>query len=146
LSVICWLTVPTTTRKTFSQPEGSFVFPTDGESYFPYHSCIITIQADRHTLMRLTIAHNVAQCDKCLCDRIEVHLATKPDISVKCLCGGCIMSPRTSSLCSQLSSAHALGASVVWHLLLPLMNSFNKPEAAVFSFGPCFLRATLSSV
>jgi len=26
------------------------------------------------------------------------------------------------------------------------MNSFNKTEAAVFSFGPCFLRASLSSV
>jgi len=26
------------------------------------------------------------------------------------------------------------------------MNSFNKTEAAVFSFRPCFLRATLSSV
>jgi len=30
--------------------------------------------------------------------------------------------------------------------LLPLMNSFNKTEAAVFSFRPCFLRASLSSV
>jgi len=29
---------------------------------------------------------------------------------------------------------------------LPLMNSFNKTEAAVFSFRPCFLRAILSSV
>jgi len=28
----------------------------------------------------------------------------------------------------------------------PLMNSFNKTEAAVFSFRPCFLRASLSSV
>ena len=27
----------------------------------------------------------------------------------------------------------AMGASVVWHHLLPLMNSFNKTEAAVFS-------------
>ena len=35
---------------------------------------------------------------------------------------------------------------MVWHLSLPLMNSFNKTEAAVFSFRPCFLRATLSSV
>jgi len=35
---------------------------------------------------------------------------------------------------------------VVWHLLLPLMNSFNKTEADFFSFRPCFLRATLSSV
>jgi len=35
---------------------------------------------------------------------------------------------------------------VVWHLSLPLMNSFNKTEAAVFSFRPCFLRASLSSV
>jgi len=34
----------------------------------------------------------------------------------------------------------------VWHLSLPLMNSFNKTEAAVFSFRPCFLRAILSSV
>ena len=35
------------------------------------------------------------------------------------------------------------GASVVWHLSLPLMNTFNKTEAAVFSFRPCFLRAFL---
>jgi len=35
---------------------------------------------------------------------------------------------------------------VVSHLSLPLMNSFNKTEAAVFSFRPCFLRASLSSV
>ena len=34
----------------------------------------------------------------------------------------------------------------MWHLSLPLMNSFNKTEAAVFSFRPCFLRASLSSV
>ena len=30
------------------------------------------------------------------------------------------------------SSAHAPGASVVWHHSLPLMNGFNKTEAAVF--------------
>jgi len=35
---------------------------------------------------------------------------------------------------------------VVWHLSLPLMNSFNKTEAAVFSFRPCFLGASFSSV
>jgi len=35
------------------------------------------------------------------------------------------------------SSAHALGASVVWHFSLPLMKSFNKTEAAVFLFRPC---------
>ena len=39
------------------------------------------------------------------------------------------------------SSAHALGASVVWHHSLPLMNSFNKTEAVVFSCRLCFLRA-----
>jgi len=39
------------------------------------------------------------------------------------------------------SSAHALGASVVWHHSLPLINSFNKTEAAVFSCRLCFLRA-----
>ena len=39
------------------------------------------------------------------------------------------------------SSAHALGASVVWHHWLLLMNSFNKTEAAVFSCRLCFLRA-----
>ena len=39
------------------------------------------------------------------------------------------------------SSAHALGASVVWHHSLPLMNSFNKTEAAVFSCRLCLLRA-----
>ena len=33
------------------------------------------------------------------------------------------------------------GASVVWHHSLPLMNSFNKTEAAVFSCRLCFLRA-----
>ena len=43
------------------------------------------------------------------------------------------------------SSAHALGASVVLHLSLPLINSFNKTEVPVFSFRPC-LRATLYSV
>ena len=32
-------------------------------------------------------------------------------------------------------------ASVVWHHSLPLMNSFNKTEAAVFSCRLCFLRA-----
>ena len=32
-------------------------------------------------------------------------------------------------------------ASVVWHLSLLLMNSFNKTEAAVFSCSLCFLRA-----
>jgi len=30
---------------------------------------------------------------------------------------------------------------VVWHHSLPLMNSFNKTEAAVFSCKLCFLRA-----
>jgi len=34
-----------------------------------------------------------------------------------------------------------LGASVVLHHSLPLMNSFNKTEAAVFSCRLCFLRA-----
>jgi len=34
-----------------------------------------------------------------------------------------------------------LGASVVWNHSLPLMNSFNKTEAAVFSCRLCFLRA-----
>ena len=33
------------------------------------------------------------------------------------------------------------GASVVWHHSLPLINSFNKTEAAVFSCRLCFLRA-----
>jgi len=39
------------------------------------------------------------------------------------------------------SSAHALGASVVWHRSLLLMNGFNKTEAAVVSCRLCFLRA-----
>ena len=30
---------------------------------------------------------------------------------------------------------------MVWHHSLPLMNSFNKTEAAVFSCRLCFLRA-----
>jgi len=34
------------------------------------------------------------------------------------------------------------GASVVWHHSLPLMNGFNGAEAAVFSCGLCFLRAS----
>jgi len=33
------------------------------------------------------------------------------------------------------------GASVVLHHSLPLMNGFNKTEAAVFSCRLCFLRA-----
>ena len=44
------------------------------------------------------------------------------------------------------SSAYRLGASVVWHLSLPLMNSFIKTEAAVFSFRACFPKTTLSLV
>ena len=32
------------------------------------------------------------------------------------------------------------GLSVVGHLLLPLMNSFNKTEAAIFPWRLCFLR------
>jgi len=78
------------------------------------------------------------------------------------MCGGCKKSPRTTSLCSHIvlvlqdhgvymyvvyiwkwSSAHALGASVVWHHSLPLINSFDKIEAAVFSCRLCFLRAFL---
>jgi len=38
-------------------------------------------------------------------------------------------------------ATRALWASVVWHHSLPLMNSFNKTEAAVFSCRLCFLRA-----
>jgi len=30
--------------------------------------------------------------------------------------------------------------SVEWHLSFPLMNSFNKTEAAIFPWRPCFLR------
>ena len=33
------------------------------------------------------------------------------------------------------------GASVVWHLSIPLMNSFNKTDAAVLPCRLCFLRA-----
>jgi len=40
-----------------------------------------------------------------------------------------------------MSSAHALGeASVVWHLSLILMDSFNKTEAAIFPCRICLLR------
>jgi len=31
--------------------------------------------------------------------------------------------------------------SVVWHLSLPLMNSFNKTATAIFPCGLCFPRA-----
>jgi len=33
------------------------------------------------------------------------------------------------------NSAHALGASVVWHPSLPLMNRLNKTKAAPFRAG-----------
>ena len=33
------------------------------------------------------------------------------------------------------------GASVVWHLSLPLMNNFNKIETAIFPCRMCFLQA-----
>ena len=39
------------------------------------------------------------------------------------------------------SSAYVLGASVVWHLSLPQINSLNKTEAAVFQCSLCFLKA-----
>jgi len=39
------------------------------------------------------------------------------------------------------SSAHALGASVVWHYSLLLINGFNKTNTAVFSCRLCFLMA-----
>jgi len=39
-----------------------------------------------------------------------------------------------------------LGASVVWHLSLPMMNSFNKTEAAIFPCRICFLRAFISLI
>jgi len=32
-----------------------------------------------------------------------------------------------------------LGASEEWHISLPLMNSFNKTEAAVFTCSLCFM-------
>ena len=46
-----------------------------------------------------------------------------------------------SGLIQCWSSALALGASVVGHHSLLLMNSFNKTEAAVFLCRLCFLRA-----
>ena len=39
------------------------------------------------------------------------------------------------------SSAHALGASLVLHLTVTLMNSINKTEAATLLCKPCFLGA-----
>jgi len=33
------------------------------------------------------------------------------------------------------SSANALGASVVWHITLPMINKFNKTETAIFSMN-----------
>ena len=39
-----------------------------------------------------------------------------------------------------------MGEKVYFTFQTKHMNSFNKTEAAVFSFRPCFLRASLSSV
>jgi len=73
---------------------------------------------------------------------------------VKCLCGGCKMSPRCvviyfwskrslivcfftfeKKFCSCARGRQWCGIS------LPLMNSFSKTEAAIFTCRPCFLRA-----
>ena len=42
---------------------------------------------------------------------------------------------------SKQSSAHALGDCSIYASFLPLMNSFNKTEAAIFPCRLCFLRA-----
>ena len=80
-----------------------------------------------------------------------VHIITTA--GVKCLCGDCKRSPYASSLCMAILGImdcilftfenrvplKRLGASVVWHLLLPLMNSFTKTEATVVPCMLCFV-------
>ena len=61
---------------------------------------------------------------------VDVHSCLTADVSIK--------DPTDNELYGRNDK------SVVWHLSLPLMNSFNKTEAAVFSFRPCFLGSTLS--
>jgi len=36
---------------------------------------------------------------------------------------------------------HRKQKSIIWHISLPLMNSFNKTDAAVFPWRLCFLKA-----
>jgi len=109
------------------------------------------------TRARLTIF----PCRLCLLGAFHfISLLLPTTAGGKCLCGSCKMSPRTSLLCSYIflvlrdhvfmlltfekkSTAHALGASVVWHIALFLMNSFNKTEAAIFPCRLCFLWAFL---
>ena len=53
-------TGPTTTRKTFSNPEGILVFPNAKEKYWPSHSGLWHIKANNHNKLILSVTYDVA--------------------------------------------------------------------------------------
>ena len=71
--VICCLKGPTTTRKTFINPEGMLVFPNAEEKYWPYHSGLWHIKANNHNKLILSVTYDVATCTNCTCDIIKVN-------------------------------------------------------------------------